>query len=1439
MPVNLSDATLSPLSQLVTAETLPLADYLPSDQAATTLAGIYFSDATSSSDGTNLVIDLTLAYQQPLTLSIPGCTSFRFEIAAAGAWTGVNATLTLGPDLSLQLREVEFALVFSPEVLSPVAGGESRVTFTADLLFTPDGLFLENSSGASLPPSFVCGTGVTIEAQDVRAHFGNAAAPGYVPGGSSFRGVSFDQFTVTLPADFQGAAPLTFAARNASVGTTGFSGDLSLEGSLPSAKWFNFECRIRAVRLAFLENAVLESSLAFDLHLAALKQDSWIGLDFTIGAKGTFAAALSLEQPAEAASDDNAPFNVTFDDVVSFAFHGIRVEKRDNGLSVWLSGSARLLLTAMRNWPSLPFEQIGITSDGQITLPDGAGMVLTKPLVVDWNLARLTVAKLRFGRLPSGHFSLSLDAAIVIAEGLPAGASVEGLTIAWDSNGLEGVTFDGIGLDLTVPGSFRAALSVSYRSNGTREFHGRGRLELTSLDIALDVSVLSGETKEEGKDTSFSYLYLFAEASVIPSGIPIGATGLSLYGVQGLVAHNMRLGVDENGGPFRYYDHLFKGPPETAGLMTKDKFVAARGRHALGLGVIVGTSDQGFAFNATGLLVVTLPDLTILLQCRANVLKQRTPLGTKEQAALQALMVYDGTAQALTFDIVARWTMEELFDVDGHARAFFSFRDPGSWFVQLGTESAPITARALQFRGRWLFAAGFWFEIKPGVAQTGLVWDVRLEYGSTNGFFLELAAHLKAKMTLSWQPAQWGANATFTGYASGGYRNLRAGVAITSDTDVTAAHPFKLELRATLCFQAFRWRACFAHQFRWIEEKPGPTVLPAIRLATATPKHWTPAADAPDNGLPIELAFTSPLVQPHAAIQLDFVRKVVDATGSNEALKDFAAEQLGGSDYTLKYGLTKLTLTRVGGAAATPARTWLNPTPVAKTHAEAGTSLKLYSSERYAHKGSLSESFTENIDLSYCDKRAPVPICVTLANLRPGWGTLEDGTPYFWDISTKPDGVRDNVGGLKLARGDIFTVYAPPSWMDVKVIVRYAGGSEGEVTLAGPDLALREGLADGGTFLRICREGGFITDRQYGRIVTTSETWSLPDDAQYLVPGATYELAVTAETVLNGIAAPNDYKYTFKVANPPSYRGALEHYIAGRYPADGTRPVYTGYDIIVRLVDPYVSLMYAAAARDLVIRLFDHEGMPVKDPVTGAPVLIPTLVGGSVTKSRTQQVWEAIVHRDLNCILDDVPDYKLPPQEEKNTLSLPVVRFRMKPNSQYSAELISLNVGAPDTPLATWSFTTSSFAKFEDMMALRVTRPAVIARASLAGATFDDAMRRLSLPAVAYVDVVNLTPILNDIGTRCVGVLIEAPEPLETSLRLTVASGGQVAEVYANHDETRALFLLDEWIPPSGRVALTLTWLRDPGRDAEHRRSVANDLKSEEISIDLECGVWT
>jgi len=1411
---NLEGRSLYPLGDLIATADFPLAEFLPVAAINDVFDRFSYADASVYQDGPNIVIDAQFVWEGELSLSPPGTDAVALVVGSAGVGlTTVRGLLVLGPDFSLTLKGLSIGLRVSPSVLKRVDNGAAaEIAVTGDVTFANGQITVNGFTDASLPPSYLCGTEIVVEAAKVRVVFGPVDPPEFLADQEDFQGLTFEKLSVSIPSKYLELDPgstLTIEIANAAIGTTGFTGAVSV-GAIPAnpvkGKLLGFPFRFRSFRVDIQQNAIVEASLGVDVRLEPLEDggtQKWVGIDLAFGSGGDLSGALSAVQPAEARSSADALVTAEFASVAKFDLTGLRVTQIDGVWSFYFSGALQLFVPGA-DWPKIGFDEIGVSSTGRILIGEGGGIAFAEPLVVNWHFARLCVSKFRFGFAEGSDekLQIALGADIVLLEGLPAGASVEGLAIEWVPGSGAGadVRFEGIRLAFGVPGSFSAQVAVAYRSEGDSvQFVGEGSLELPALDASIDVSIVVGRQAASPPEhpEAFVYLYLFADAKLMPTGIPIGGTGLSIYGFQGLVAYQMQLDVDDALPPDERFYALFISNP--VGITAASKWVPRKGQNAIGAGIVVGTADKGFAINAKGMLVVAFPDLTILLQARANFLKKRPSLEATEEGALDALLVYSAGASTLTLDIVARWEISSIISVTGAARAFFSFDDPDAWYLEIGRdeEGKRVLAQALKWNGEWLFSASFWFRLDAEKLVTGVQVEIDLRK-SRGGFYVEVKGKGRAQMTLFWEPSQWEGLLELSGRISAGYKGISIGLSLSGDARARVKRPFDVHLHVRACIEALFWEVCKSFDFDWKKADPPILELP-LRRVSGTPRHWTPRRiEGPPEEVDMGIALLEGgdvLAQPHSQFAIDFAKPMVDTTGLfNEAvtLPNSGFLTIGDeSDYAAAYRLENVVLFRDPDGAREEVELWGT---WARETLEPNTTLRLLSSERFGDDGSLSDGYVDGEDIDYCAEPEPSSECVKLAGVTPIYDRLNDGSLTELlragaNTSTSPD-------GLFLGVRDRLTIRTRKKLKVATVVGVDAKGGEsrfeikakpaGVFTLIGKQFA-------GLLLLRFCYERGhgtlhWPTVGILGGIQTGNEEWNLAPDAQILRPTNTYELVVTVTPQLldpdgdvsDPLGTGIELSRRFHTAGPPAYAGALESYVVDTYPGDGTRPAYTDYDIVVLLAERYVFFLYASAGEPLAIRLFDGEGNPVQDE-DGSGVLLPLPEPGPEEESPTLFAWETIYTENVeeHCV------EPLPAETPAETVGrLPNVD--LTPNSQYVAHLVA--TPRPDVPLKVWGFTTSSFATFTDLVTRdrELMRPRVCDADSTA-LEFDAYAREIGIDTIAYTQRFRVTPLLTLDRSACAGLLFESPEPLEAGRRLTARVAGGDTQLTANVDGTRVI----------------------------------------------------
>ena len=1596
MAYDLIGRSLTPLSELISEADFPLADFLPVKRISPVFKGIFFTEADIAFDGENYVVSAHLAFNDSIEFGPAGSDSFSLVLASAlDGWTTLRAIFVIGPDLAMHLEGVSFGVRVSKSVLRDVRTGEgAEILVSGDLTLLPEGLKLSNSTSGNLAPAYLGGTEIVVKAEHVLPVFGSGEAPAFLADTPEFEGVAFEKLSVSIPLDTNGESSLQAEMRNTVIGTTGFTGKVRLSPKdLPNhipSNLFGFQFRFREFSIELVENSLVEAVLAVDLRLKTLEsstQEKWIGLDISFGGEGAprFAAALSATQPPQAGRPGEDLATVEFDDIARIGIRGLRLECEDDLCNLFFTGNLQFLIDGATEWPRMEFEEIGVSSDGRILLPEGGGIVFCTPLVAQWYFVRLTVAKFRFGR-PDGRpddFQFSLSAEVKLIDGLPAGASIDGLTITWGPENQPDIALRGLGISFGVPGSFAAETEISYvKENGVVLFRGRGALELYPLDMAIDVGILVGEdTSESGN--AFTFLYLFADAKLLPTGIPIGSTGLSIYGFQGLVAYNMALDVNPDRPVDERYYELFISSP--IGITHLAKWQGSPCDNALAAGIILGTADKGFAFNVKGLVTVAFPDLTLLLQAKAQLLQKKPELGTQSQGSLQALMIYAAADRALTFDIMAQWGLGNLFAVGGRARALFSFADSSAWYLEIGrnADNQRFRAQVLKWGNKWLFSAGFWLRLDDTKLVTGLLAQFELR-ASTEGFFVEAVGRARAEMVLYWEPPQWEGEAALSGRISAGYRGISIGITLSGKANMSVADPFELRLRIKACFRALFWKICKGHTFKWIENQQ-PVLEPPIRLWSATPRHWTPILDGTPQ--PVGDSSNAKLktgrvtllhgehtadVAPHSVLSLDFGKPMHDVT---ERLNDAAQLHNDGfitigrySGYNARYSLDKVQLFRCDRRT----KDWVEVDiwgTWAKETLDQNTTLRLFSSERFGHDGSLSESFCEDIELDYCVEPIDTKVCVSLAGIEPGFGELDDGSRFHWlakgkecivlgrddeliicpprgieeiklkvvpssryvhryessetaiwwkTVQVRKDGtavipgidvlgncivkfcyfvesdetefcvslagIKPGIGQLThgssyrwdapearrsgkciiLDRCDELIIYPPPGIkkIDLKAVPNNRYGDryvlreatdwrktipvdeDGAAVILGEDVL-------GNCIVEFCYFSGhapreMVGETRRGKIVTENEYWKVGAKRSLLQPDTEYYLKVihtrSLRRVKNEPARESEENIAyFRTLGPPREAGALTNYVVGTYPAHGARPVYLGYDFIVRFVEDYVPCLYTLAEQQLATRLVDSQGEVVKNE-HGEPVLIPASRLGRIEQRVSEREWERKVQREenRNCIMEA--------QKKVGKLRETVLGMTAPPhllaNSQYVAELVAIGANGTSPPLYQWTFTTARYRFFSSMID-DTSRTLSTSRVVISTPTFEDdfdtAIRRLGAPSVAYFEKFTATPYLDVDRRRCVAILLEAPEPLETGLRLDVTVAGSETHLIANLDETRVVVLRQDdadW--PAGNHEVKLTWKREPNDIDEAKRLVTDSKVTnsdpEIPKFSLQCG---
>lgn len=298
----------------------------------------------------------------------------------------------------------------------------------------------------------------------------------------------------------------------------------------------------------------------------------------------------------------------------------------------------------------------------------------------------------------SGHGStwFEVDLRFVVELGP---VTVSGATVrATFENGDVSLGLRGLLAGVDVPGLLSGEGQVSFTPGGFAVVLG---VEVPPVGLAA-LGFLRYDDLPQGRKTELGF------AVDLPGPIPLGPTGLGLYGVLGTFGHNARMRALDPANPFRSlrewkpWGGLDFGP----------------GNMTIGIGVSIGTApDNGFFFSSLGVLGLTVPAFDMRVGLDGNLLAKRKTLtrsildklkGRAEQDPPPAdaeISVFGGvaaTTEALDIAVAGKFNIPYLVTVEVPLAAHFPFRG-ANWWIRNGSDDGimaptnrppgPISAR--------------------------------------------------------------------------------------------------------------------------------------------------------------------------------------------------------------------------------------------------------------------------------------------------------------------------------------------------------------------------------------------------------------------------------------------------------------------------------------------------------------------------------------------------------------------------------------------------------------------------------------------------------------------------------------------------------------------------------------------------------------------------
>lgn len=299
-------------------------------------------------------------------------------------------------------------------------------------------------------------------------------------------------------------------------------------------------------------------------------------------------------------------------------------------------------------------------------------------------------------------------------------------------------TITAIGASVDIPNTLVGKGYLEIFKDG---FSGKLDLTLPAVDLRVAAGLAirtvyegleSGREPEVGPDdpTPDSATGVLATIEVeFPGGIPLGGSGLAIFGLLGLFAmHHARTEDESVDNPaLHWLDTKVDGNPADP-----KGWKGELGAWAFGLGVVAGTIEGGTILNVKGMLVVELPGPRVLLFVKAQLLSEKPP--TDGATTGNLLAVVDVGPAGVRIGVKIEYEIEEVLHLEIPVQALFPSPDIENFAIDIGTIAKPIKATILE-----LFKATAYLMVHGnGIPQFPLFEDGLQGFSLATGFHVSI-----------------------------------------------------------------------------------------------------------------------------------------------------------------------------------------------------------------------------------------------------------------------------------------------------------------------------------------------------------------------------------------------------------------------------------------------------------------------------------------------------------------------------------------------------------------------------------------------------------------------------------------------------------------------------------------------------------------------------
>ncbi len=405
-----------------------------------------------------------------------------------------------------------------------------------------------------------------------------------------------------------------------------------------------------------------------------------------------------------------------------------------------------------------------------------------------------------------------------------------------DGSGAPSITPSGI--KVNIPDTLVGSGTVNIASDG---FDGALDISVVSIGLRMVASVGVHHITQGAREATAFY---FGFEVDFPAPITLGSTGLALFGIFGLFGmHYDRVlaapVVGDAVGPDLRWLMGTKGQPYL--LESTDgatQFWAPKiDNWAFAVGAVLGT-DDGYLLNLRGMLLLELPGPRIIITVNLKIVADLPDISddgmdaTELDVGIIGILDIDIGAGEITLGVMIDFEISELISAKIPIQLYFSWIDPSTWHLWIGTIQTPASALILGIvRGGGYFMVGGQAitpfppgsnSSLPGVAVALGVFASVLWGSESAGIYLKVAA--SANFGVSFSPHLFIVGNV---HLEGSLHLLVVNIGATGDFLLTAPNPvyLKVHVCGSVSFFFFSVSACVDFSINSPNNPPDPPAL--------------------------------------------------------------------------------------------------------------------------------------------------------------------------------------------------------------------------------------------------------------------------------------------------------------------------------------------------------------------------------------------------------------------------------------------------------------------------------------------------------------------------------------------------------------------------------------------------------------------------------------